>query len=89
MPQRHEPESLKSYSMKEIVYDFDYICYGCKNKAEMAKLLEDDSYKDYTGPFREFRKYLTNNQLINMFNLTYIVAVYNHTWCIKYVKQIP
>ncbi|XP_047481695.1 uncharacterized protein LOC125034098 [Penaeus chinensis] len=52
MPLRHQPDTLQKNAMKSIAVNFDYICYRAENKAEMAKMVSDDTYLKVEGPFK-------------------------------------
>lgn len=56
MPLRHQPDTLQKNAMKSIAINFDYICYRAETKAEMAKMVSDDTYLQVEGPFKHLRK---------------------------------
>lgn len=58
MPRRNEPKTLRESAMVKIALYFDRLCYNCKSKEEMRKILENESFLDIAGPFQYMRKYL-------------------------------
>ncbi|XP_063602024.1 uncharacterized protein LOC134778128 isoform X3 [Penaeus indicus] len=52
MPLRHQPDTLQKNAMRSIAMNFDYICYRAESKAEMAKMVSDDTYLNVEGPFK-------------------------------------
>ncbi|XP_018019160.1 F-box/LRR-repeat protein 20 [Hyalella azteca] len=51
MPQLHQPGTLFSTSLYAIAHHFEYLCYGIRDRKQMAQILEDDTYRTYPGPF--------------------------------------
>ncbi|XP_042226079.1 uncharacterized protein LOC121869048 isoform X1 [Homarus americanus] len=52
MPLRNQPGTLQKNTMLTIARNFDYICYRAKTREDMCKMIYDESYLNYEGPFK-------------------------------------
>ena len=55
MPCRPSPKSLRQYSLDAVALHRELLCYGApRGSKALAALIEDDSFKEFESPFREW-----------------------------------
>lgn len=79
MPLRHQPDTLQKNAMKSIAINFDYICYRAETKAEMAKMVSDDTYLQVEGPFKHLPPTVTADLLDSIRAVTFVRKRHLHT----------